>query len=108
MAAHRKGASPRVFDPAAVEALLGDWQTAGELDDLFRQMKKVLMERVLAGELTHHLGYGHGSGSTSPRRLRIPSRCGGSCRRRMRSRACTCNSARSSRRAATSRRTTPR
>jgi len=28
-----------------------------ELDDLSRQMKKVLMER---GELTHHLGYGRG------------------------------------------------
>jgi transposase-like protein len=31
-----------------------------ELDDLFRQMKKHLMERVLSGELTHHLGYGRG------------------------------------------------
>jgi transposase-like protein len=31
-----------------------------ELDELFRQMKKVLMEKALAGELTHHLGYAHG------------------------------------------------
>jgi transposase-like protein len=28
----------------------------GEVDELFRQMKKALLERVLAGELTHHLG----------------------------------------------------
>jgi transposase-like protein len=31
-----------------------------ELDDLFRQMKKALMERALSGELTHHLGYARG------------------------------------------------
>jgi putative transposase len=51
---------PIAFDPAAVDALLGGRQTMAELDDLFRQMKKVLMERALAGELTHHLGYGRG------------------------------------------------
>ena len=32
----------------------------GEVNQLFRQMKKALMERALAGELTHHLGYGPG------------------------------------------------
>lgn len=48
------------FDPAALDALLGGRQTLEEVDDLFRQMKKVLMERVLSGELTHHLGYGRG------------------------------------------------
>ena len=48
------------FDPAAVDALLGDRTTMAEVDELFRQMKKVLMERVLRGELTHHLGYGRG------------------------------------------------
>lgn len=46
------------FDPAALDALLGGRQSAAELDDLFRAMKKALMERVLAGELTAHLGYG--------------------------------------------------
>jgi putative transposase len=51
---------PIAFDPAAVDALLGGRQTMAELDDLFRQMKKVLMERALSGELTHHLGYGRG------------------------------------------------
>jgi transposase-like protein len=48
------------FDPAALDALLGERRTLGEVDELFRQMKKALMERALAGELTHHLGYGPG------------------------------------------------
>ena len=51
---------PIAFDPAAVDALLGGRQTMAELDDLFRQMKKALMERALSGELTHHLGYARG------------------------------------------------
>src|SRR4051812_24751196 len=51
---------PVAFDPAAVDVLLGGRTTMAELDDLFRQMKKVLMERALSGELTHHLGYGRG------------------------------------------------
>jgi putative transposase len=45
------------FDPEALDALLGERRTAEELEELFRQMKKSLMERVLQGELTHHLGY---------------------------------------------------
>ena len=48
------------FDPAALDALLGERRTPGEMEELFRQMKKALMERALAGELTHHLGYGPG------------------------------------------------
>lgn len=48
------------FDPEAVDALLGGRTTMVELDELFRQMKKTLMEKVLRGELTHHLGYGPG------------------------------------------------
>ena len=31
-----------------------------KLDELFRQMKRTLMETVLRGDLTHHLGYAHG------------------------------------------------
>jgi putative transposase len=49
------------FDPAALDALLGERRTMAEVDELFRQMKKRLMERVLAGELTHHLGYAPGA-----------------------------------------------
>jgi putative transposase len=48
------------FDPAALDALLGERRTIDEVDELFRQMKKALMERALAGELTHHLGYAPG------------------------------------------------
>jgi len=51
---------PLAFDPAAIDNLLGGRQTMAELDDLFRQMKKALMERALSGELTHHLGYARG------------------------------------------------
>src|ERR1051325_9324791 len=51
---------PSAFDPAAVDALLGGRTTMAELDELFRQMKKALMERALAGELTHHWGYVRG------------------------------------------------
>lgn len=54
----------RQFDPEALEALLGERQTLEEVDELFRAMKKALMEKILAGELTHHLGYG--AGETKP------------------------------------------
>ena len=36
------------FDPGALDQLLGERRTMGELDELFRQMKKALMERALA------------------------------------------------------------
>jgi transposase-like protein len=48
------------FDPAALDALIGEARTAADVDALFRQMKKALMERILGGELTHHLGYAPG------------------------------------------------
>ncbi len=63
MARPRKGRpalAASAFDPAALDALLGDARTADDVDELFRQMKKALMERVLSGELTHHLGYAPG------------------------------------------------
>jgi putative transposase len=56
----RKKAAPPAFDPAALDALIGERRTIGEVEDLFRQMKKTLMERMLGGELTHHLGYAPG------------------------------------------------
>lgn len=49
------------FDPAALDKLIGDTKTAEDVELLFRQMKKVLMERILSGELTHHLGYERGA-----------------------------------------------
>jgi putative transposase len=48
------------FSPETLDEILGGRQTPEEVDELFRQMKKALMERVLHGELTHHLGYGRG------------------------------------------------
>jgi transposase-like protein len=51
---------PPAFDPAALDALIGDARTADDVDALFRQMKKALMERILGAELTHHLGYAPG------------------------------------------------
>jgi putative transposase len=55
----RESCTPQL-DPAAIDTLLGDRKSPEEVEDLFRQMKKALMERILAGELTHHLGYGPG------------------------------------------------
>lgn len=65
MAKARKKASsavpPAGFDPASLDALIGDAKTAEDVELLFRQMKKALMERILSGELTHHLGYERGA-----------------------------------------------
>jgi transposase-like protein len=64
MARPRKaaGAQPPAtpFAPEALDALIGDARTAEDVDALFRQMKKALMERILGAELTHHLGYAPG------------------------------------------------
>jgi putative transposase len=57
MAKARKPATAPPFDERVLDELLGGRTTGEELDELFRQMKKSLMERVLRGELTHHLGY---------------------------------------------------
>lgn len=56
--ARKKRGTPEPFDGAALDALLGDRETLEEVDQLFLAMKKALMERVLKGELTAHLGYG--------------------------------------------------
>jgi putative transposase len=55
----KEGPRNRV-DPAALDALIGGRTTAVEVEDLFREMKRHLMERILSGELTHHLGYAEG------------------------------------------------
>src|SRR5690349_21288831 len=64
MAHSRKGkpapGTEHTFDPAALDALIGDAQSAEDVEALCRQMKKALMERMLGGELTHHLGYAPG------------------------------------------------
>jgi putative transposase len=48
------------FDPDLLDALAADLKTPADLDALFRQMKKALVERALSAELTHHLGYAPG------------------------------------------------
>src|SRR5689334_18362327 len=57
----RKRGTPEPFDDAALDALLGGRKTLEEVDQLFTAMKKSLMERVLKGELTAHLGYPEGA-----------------------------------------------
>src|ERR1043166_5229056 len=48
------------FSNAALDAMLGDARTPEEVEALFRRMRKGLVERVLAAELTHDLGYEKG------------------------------------------------
>src|ERR1043166_9047540 len=48
------------FAPEALDALIGETRTPEELEALFRQMKKRIVERMLGAELTHHLGYAPG------------------------------------------------
>lgn len=48
------------FAPEALDALIGSTRTPEELEALFRQMKKRIVERMLGAELTHHLGYAPG------------------------------------------------
>jgi putative transposase len=62
------------LDPAVIDALLADAQAAGTpidgVDGLLNQMTKAVIERVLAAEMTHELGYergdptGSGSGNS--------------------------------------------
>ena len=52
MATPRKkasGAAEPAFDPGALDALIGERRSLDEVDALFRQMKKALMERMLRG-----------------------------------------------------------
>lgn len=63
MAKRSKRPSPEprpTFDPAAIDAIIGETKTPEELEALFRAMKQVIVERMLNAELTHHLGYEHG------------------------------------------------
>src|SRR6185295_15813211 len=48
------------FAPEMLDALIGETRTTAQLEVLFRQMKKRIVERMLEGELTHHLGYAPG------------------------------------------------
>jgi len=43
-----------------VDALIGDAKTPADLEAVFRSMKQRIVERMLEGELTQHLGYAPG------------------------------------------------
>ena len=45
------------FDPKLINELLSGKSGAGAIQGLIEQFTKTLLERALAGELTHHLGY---------------------------------------------------
>lgn len=56
-------ARPKEFpemDPAALDALIGDAKSPEDFVVLMRAIQKRLAERMLAGELTAHLGYAPG------------------------------------------------
>lgn len=43
-----------------LEQLIPGQVTKANFEDVFAQLKRAVIERVLGGELTHHLGYAHG------------------------------------------------
>jgi putative transposase len=75
------------LDPSVIDALLADAPAAGTpidgVDGLLNQMTKAVIERVLAAEMTHELGYergdpaGAGSGNSrngyAPKTLATPN-----------------------------------
>jgi putative transposase len=64
MARHTKSQSSETrpsFDPALIDALIGDAKTPTEMEVLFRAMKQTIVERMLNAELTQHLGYERGA-----------------------------------------------
>jgi putative transposase len=56
----RKRRLPEGLTDEALEALSKGVETPEQLDTLFRDLKKALVERVLRAELTQHLGYPDG------------------------------------------------
>ena len=56
--------STQRFDPQALDALLGSVRGGEEVEALFRDLKKAVIERALGAELTHHLGYAKGEVKT--------------------------------------------
>jgi len=60
MATSRSRPEESDLSDSALDALIGDTATPEELGALFRRLQKRLAERILAGELTAHLGYAPG------------------------------------------------
>jgi putative transposase len=59
------GAPP--LPEGVVEQLVKGPMTPGDLDTMFRQLKKAVLEKALGAELTHHLGYEKGTAPSSAR-----------------------------------------
>ena len=58
-AATDKAAQPQ-FSAAALEQLIPGPVTPAELEGIFQQFKKSVLERALGAEMSHHLGYAPG------------------------------------------------
>lgn len=79
MAHRKKRGLPAGLTQEALDQLVAGVETPEALEDVFRGLKKALVERVLEGELTAHLGYAEGAvrppattnarNGTTPKRL---------------------------------------
>jgi transposase-like protein len=56
MSVQPKQKTPKL-DPQLVNQLLSGRKTAGEIEDLLKDLRKAFIESALDGELTHLLGY---------------------------------------------------
>ncbi len=56
VAAADKAAQPQ-FSAAALEQLIPGPVTPTELENIFQQFKKAVLERASGAEISHHLGY---------------------------------------------------
>ena len=61
MARSKRRELPRGLTDDALDALVEGVASPEELDEVFRGLKRALVERVLRGELTAHLGYPEGA-----------------------------------------------
>ena len=61
MARRKRRALPAGLTEEALDTLIAGVETPAQLEDVFRDMKRALVERVLRAELTHHLGYPEGA-----------------------------------------------
>jgi transposase-like protein len=68
--ARKKRVLPAGLTEEALTALTADVQTPEQLEDVFRGLKKALVERVLRAELTQHLGYAEGAERPDARNAR--------------------------------------
>jgi putative transposase len=64
----RKKREAPSFDLKPVEAMLGLNPTHEEFEDVFKQLKKAFIERILSAELSDHLGYERGAEKPSGQR----------------------------------------